>query len=167
MAEDPATTAGALAVAGLLAESAATTRRDARNQDVVADLKVGDGRAGLDNGADRLMAEDGAYLHLRHVALEDMQVGTANRGRVDLDDGVGRQLDGRVGDRVPGALPGTVINECSHVDFLSCLRKDWAGVTSPISSLFLTAASFECRRASGFRDSSTRSASRAAGFRRP
>jgi hypothetical protein len=59
------------------------------------------GVAGLDDGAHRLVAEDRARLNLGHVALEDVQVGAADRGRVDADDRVRRLLDRRVGDLVP------------------------------------------------------------------
>src|ERR1700694_1046558 len=160
MPEYPAPTTCALPVAGLLAESAAAARRYARNQNVVTDLKVGDGCAGFDNGADRLMTEDGACLHRGHIALEDMQVGAANGGGVDLDDSVGRRLDGRVGDGVPRALSGTVVYECFHGRFLfRKLPTDWAGDTSPIYSLFLAAASLEGRKSHEFQDIRLRTAS--------
>ena len=41
------------------------------------------------DGADRLVAEDPAVGHRGHVALEDVQVGAADRDGVDPDDGVG------------------------------------------------------------------------------
>jgi hypothetical protein len=118
VAEDPATAACALAIAGLLAEPAAAARGDAGNQDVVSDLKLGDAGACLDNGAHRFVAEDGPWLARRHVTFEDVKVASANRGGVDLDDGVGRRLDGRVGYGVPGPLSGPVIDECSHGGYL-------------------------------------------------
>jgi hypothetical protein len=115
VAENPATPASALAVTGFLAEAAAAAGRDARNEDVVADLEVDHGGAGLDDRADGLVTEDGARLYRGHIALEDVQVGAADRGSVDLDDRVGRRLDGRVGDGVPGALSGTVIDQSLHI----------------------------------------------------
>ena len=58
MAEDPAAAAGAQAVVALLAEAAATARRDARDEYAVARPIVVTAGADLDDGADRLVAED-------------------------------------------------------------------------------------------------------------
>src|ERR1700680_1408888 len=91
MAENPATSAGALAVVSLLAKSAAAARSDTRNQNVVADLELGDSGACLDDRAYSLVAEDRAWLHRRNVTLEDVQVGATNGGHVDLDYRVGRR----------------------------------------------------------------------------
>ena len=54
------------------------------------------------DGADGLVAEDPAAGDLGRVAFEDVQVGPADGGGVDADDGVGRVLDHRVGDVLPG-----------------------------------------------------------------
>src|ERR1700686_2122007 len=116
--EDPSTAACALAVAGLLADPAAATRGDAGNQDVVADLEVGDAGTGLDNCAHSLVTKNRARLYGRHIALEEVKVGAADGGGVDLDDGVGRRLNGRVGYGVPGPESGSVIDECFHGVFL-------------------------------------------------
>ena len=111
MAEDPATATGALAVVAFLAESAAATRGDARDQDVVSNLKVGDGRARLDDGADGLVAEDGTGLNRRDVALEDVEVAAADRRKIDLDDRVSRELNRRVwSDSVSGGADNKVRN---------------------------------------------------------
>ena len=74
------------------------------------------GHAGADrlDGADRLMPEDGAGRGLRDVALEDVQVAAADRRGVDPHDGVGRIDDAGIGDGVPAALAGAVIDECLH-----------------------------------------------------
>ena len=101
VAEDPAAATGAEAVVALLAEAAAPARADARDEHAVADGDRRDGRADLDDGADRLVAENRSRLHLGHVALEDVQVGAADRRRVDPDDRVGRLDDRRVGDGLP------------------------------------------------------------------
>jgi hypothetical protein len=71
-------------------------------------------RADRDDGPDRLVAEDATLFDGGHVPLEDVQVGPADGGRVDLDHDVGR-VDGlRIGDGFPGLLAGTVIDECLH-----------------------------------------------------
>ena len=50
--------------------------------------------------AHELVAEDVAALHGGHEAVVEMQVGAADGAGGDLDDGVARMLDLRVGDRV-------------------------------------------------------------------
>ena len=60
VAEDPAAAADAEAVVALLAEAAAPARGDARDEHAVAFLDCGDGGPGLDDDADRLVAEDRA-----------------------------------------------------------------------------------------------------------
>src|ERR1700694_2127599 len=78
------------------------------------------------------MAEDRAWLTSRYVALEDVEVGAANRRGVDLHDGVGRYLDGRVRDRVPRSLAGAGINERFHCQYLLDIRMD--GIVDSLSS---------------------------------
>src|SRR5580693_3936929 len=113
VAEDPA--AGqALPVAGLTAEPACPARADAGDQYTVAGRERTDAVADLVDGPDRLVAQDPAAAHLRQVALENVQVGTADRGRIHLHDNVAVIGDLGVGHLVPGLVPGTVVNEGSH-----------------------------------------------------
>ena len=119
VAEDPAAAADALSVAALLAEATAPAGGHAGEQHPVAGGDRGDGGANLLDGADGLVAEDRAGRGLGHVALEDVQVGAADRGGVDAHDRVGRLDQGRVGDRVPTALAGAVIDEGLHLFLLS------------------------------------------------
>jgi hypothetical protein len=114
MAEDPAATTGAEAVARLLAEPAAPARRDAGDQHAVAGKERRNGVADLDHGSDGFVAEDPARLDLRNVALEDVQVGSADRRGVDADDRVRRGLDPRVGHGFPRALTWPVVHEGLH-----------------------------------------------------
>ena len=60
-------------------------------------VNAGDRRAHLLDDADALVPEDPAVGHRRHVALQDVQVGAADGGGRDPDDGVGRLLDRRPG----------------------------------------------------------------------
>jgi hypothetical protein len=106
VAEDPTAAAGAEAVAALLAEPAATAGRDARDKHAVAFGERGDCVAGLDDRSDGLVAEDAAWLDLRDIAFQDVQVGAADRRRVDSDDGVGGLLNHGVGHGFPGPLRG-------------------------------------------------------------
>ena len=106
VAEDPAASAGAKAVVALAAEAAAAARRDAGHEHAVALVQRRDAAARLDDGADGLVAEDGPWLHLGDVALEDVQVGPADRRRVDLDDDVGRVQDVGSGTVSQALRPG-------------------------------------------------------------
>ena len=83
-----------------LAEPAGAARDRERHDDAVALLELRDGRPDLDDLAHRLVAEDVARLHRRHVAVVEVEVGAADGGRGDLDDHVARILDLRVGDGV-------------------------------------------------------------------
>ena len=118
VAEDPAAAFGALPVAPLAAEPAASAAADAGDQDPVARGEPVDAVAGLVDGADRLVAEDPARADLGHVAGQDVQVGAADRGRVDPHDHVAFVGDLRVGDFLPGPLAGSVVHERTH----GCLR---------------------------------------------
>ena len=101
VAEDPAA-GGAVRVHQLPAIVAFAAGGDAGDQDAVSRLERGDGRPDLVDDADALMAENAARLTGRDVALEDVQVGAANRRFRHLDDRVGRRRD----FRVLGALAG-------------------------------------------------------------
>jgi len=114
MAEDPAAASRAEPVVAFLAEAAASARGDAGDQHAVSGLERRHRVADLDDRANPLVAEDRAGLHLGDVALEDMEVGPADRRRVDPDDRVRRLLVRGVRDLVPGAHPGTVVHECLH-----------------------------------------------------
>ena len=56
-----------------------------------------------------------------HVAGQDVQVGAADRGRVDPNDRVAFVGDLRLGDFLPGPLAGAVVHERSHVCLLGRL----------------------------------------------
>ena len=101
VAEDPADPRRSLVTQAvredaLLAEAAVTARLDAGDDHVVADRELGHRAAHLGDHADTLVAEDPAGRDRRHVALEDVQVGAADRRRVDPHDDVRRILDLRI-----------------------------------------------------------------------
>ena len=84
--EDPAAAAEALAVAALPAVAAGPACGDARDEHAVADLDVlHSGAYGFD-GADGFVAEDAPVGDGGDVALEDVEVGPADRHRVDSYD---------------------------------------------------------------------------------
>jgi hypothetical protein len=70
--------------------------------------------ADLCDRPDGLVAQDPALAHRGHVALEDVQVGTADSDRVDPHDGVAIADDLGVRYVFPGLLTGTVVNDGSH-----------------------------------------------------
>ena len=119
VSEDPADATRALlgqavGVQALVAVGAGTAGADAGDDHPVADLDGRDGRAGLHDGADALVAEDPTGGDRRDVALEDVQVGAADRGGLGADDDVGRLDDDRVRDVLPSLFAGTVVHECLH-----------------------------------------------------
>jgi hypothetical protein len=114
VAEQPAPTALAQAVLGTAAGGAAPAGRDAGEEDVVADPTVAHATARLDDGADGLVAEHPARRHLGDVALQDVEVGAADRGGVDLDHDVLVVLDLGIGNVVPALGAGTVEDERTH-----------------------------------------------------
>ena len=70
----------------------------------------------VDN-ADAFMSQDPARCTARHVALQDMQVGSANRRLHDLDDGVVVRLDNGLGPFLQGFLAGAAIDQSFHGQF--------------------------------------------------
>src|ERR1019366_6433565 len=58
--------------------------------------------------------EDAAYGHLGNIALQDVQVGPADGGRVHLDNDVRWTLDDWIRNLLPRLLSGTFVYECLH-----------------------------------------------------
>jgi len=98
-----------------LAHPAMSTADGERDHHAVADLEVADGRAHLLDDPHRLVPEDVAHAHEGAEHLVEVQVGAADRGARDPDDGVGRGLDPRVRHfpdlHVALPLPG----QCLHL----------------------------------------------------
>ncbi len=114
MAEAPAASTYALPVAGFAAEPAGAARGAARDEDPVADLHVLDAVAdGLD-GADGFVAEGSSVGHFGDVTFEDVEVRSADRGRVDLDDRVGVFDQNGLGHFLPGLAAGAVVHQGLH-----------------------------------------------------
>ena len=93
VAEAPAAHGFVAAAVAALAEvagqagAALAARGDRRDEDALTDFVAGDARAELVDDADRLVADDQARAD-RILALEDVDVGAADRGRRDADDGL-------------------------------------------------------------------------------
>ena len=89
MTQDPATAAEALPVDAFAAVAAGAAGGDARHEDAIAGLAGLDTRPDRLDRADGLVAEDPPGRDGWDIALEDVQVGAADRHRVDSHDGVG------------------------------------------------------------------------------
>jgi hypothetical protein len=112
--EDPAAAPEALAEPALPAEPAVPAGRDTGHEHAVAGSdRLHAGPHGHDR-ADGLVAEDAPVCHLRRVALEYVQVGAADRHRVDPHDRIGVVLDGGVRDVFPVLAAGAVVNQRLH-----------------------------------------------------
>ena len=77
----------ALAEVARQAGATLAARRDRADEDALADLVAGDAGAELFDDADRLVADDQARSD-RVLALQDVDVGAADRRRGDADDGL-------------------------------------------------------------------------------
>ena len=115
--EDPADAADRLAVRGHapLAVLQQAALGDGGDEHAVAHAESLDRVADRSNGADRLVAEDAAVRDGGHVTVQDVQVGAADRGGVDLGSGVGESPDGRIGDVFPRLLARSVVYEGFHL----------------------------------------------------
>jgi hypothetical protein len=88
MAQDPAASVFAMGVHALLAVSAPSARRYARNQDVIANLEVGNTCADLLDDSDTFVPQDAAGGYFRNIPLQDMQIRSTYSRLGDLDDGI-------------------------------------------------------------------------------
>src|SRR3954464_3996218 len=116
MSEDPADSAYRLAVGGHspLTVFAATALGHSGNQNAVADRETADRVTDLRDRAHRFVAEYSSIGHRGDIALQDVQVGSADSGHVDFDDDIRRVLDGRIRHLFPRLAVGPVVDECFH-----------------------------------------------------
>ncbi len=117
VAEDPAA-GGAVGVHLPAAIVAFAAGRDAGDEHAVARLERRDAGADLVDDADAFVAENAARRAGRDVALEDVQVGAADGGLDDFDDGVARRADFGLGSLFERFFSGSVIDERFHESLL-------------------------------------------------
>lgn len=102
-----------------LAEEALAAGDGEGHDDAIADLQLPVLRSDLDHFAHGLVADDVTALHAGNDAVEDVQVGAADRAGGDLDDGVARMLDPGVrhalATHVALAVPGQRLHELLSV----------------------------------------------------
>src|SRR6185369_6091606 len=97
-----------------LAEEAAAAGDGEGDDHAVAEREVLDLAAELDDLAHELVAQDVPLLHGGDVAVVEVEVRAADRGRGDADDGVAPVQDRRVGDVFYPDVVFTVPTECFH-----------------------------------------------------
>src|SRR6476646_1426385 len=85
------------------------------HNDTVADLQLPVGAPDLDHLAHGFVADDVAALHAWNHSVVDMQIGTADGAGRDLDDGVARILDFRVGHRLVAHVAPAVPAQGFHL----------------------------------------------------
>ena len=133
----------------LLAEPALAAADREGDNDPVADLEVGDLRAELDHLAHILVTEYVAALHGRLIAVEEMQVGAADRAGGDFDDRVARMLDFGIGHGVNANIAFAVPAKCAHCVSLSRLacskRTCGARIMFPLRAARMRAIRFMLR----------------------
>src|SRR5660397_287878 len=79
-------------VHSFLAVGALPARRDARDQDVVANFEVRNAYAHLFDDSDTFVPQYSAIRDRWHITFHDVQVRSTNRRLRDLDDGIGLSL---------------------------------------------------------------------------
>ena len=104
----------------LRAEVARSAGDGEGDDDAVPLLELRHFATDFDDDAHRLVAQDVAALHRRLVAVEEVEIRAADRGRGDPDDDVGRLFDDGIGDGVDADIAGTVPAERFHEVFSRC-----------------------------------------------
>jgi hypothetical protein len=64
------------------------------------------------------VAEDPTGRHGRNIALQDVQVGAADRDSIDANDGVRVVADRRLRDLLPRLVAGSVVHNSVHGSLL-------------------------------------------------
>src|SRR5690554_4926965 len=113
VAETP-TAVLAMGVHLLLAVLTLATGSHTGNDDLVAFLEVAHPLPDFLHNPYPFMAQHPTFGHCRYVALEDVQIGAADGGFGDFDDGIGRFGNHRLGNRFPDVLPGSVVDHRHH-----------------------------------------------------
>src|SRR4030095_13007355 len=85
-----------------------------RDDDAIANFQFLVAAAHFHDLAHEFVAEDVALLHGWDVAVVDMQIGPADRGRGDLDDRIARIDDLRIGDAFDADVFFAVITDRFH-----------------------------------------------------
>jgi hypothetical protein len=98
----------------LVAHEAVAAGDVERDHDAIPDRQLADARPDRLDDPHGLVPEDVALGHERAEHLVDVEVRPAQPARRDADDGVGRLLDRRIGDRVHADVALAVPGHCLH-----------------------------------------------------
>jgi hypothetical protein len=96
------------------AEVALQAGSDARDDDLVANVKLRDPRSHLLDYTNPLVAENPSIGHGREIALQNVKIGSANRRSGNPHNGIARILDARARLILPCTLARTVIDQRFH-----------------------------------------------------
>ena len=94
VAQNPAAVP-AMGIHASFAEVALQAGSDARDDDLVSNVKLRDARSDLLDYTNALVAENASIGHRRQISLQNVKIGSANRRSRNPHDGIARILDGR------------------------------------------------------------------------
>jgi hypothetical protein len=103
-----------MGVHALLAVTAPPARGYARNQNVIANLEVGNVRANLVDDSDTFVPQDTAGYDGGYITFQDMQIRSANSRLCDFDNGIGRYLEDWLWLVFQSAFAWAMVYECLH-----------------------------------------------------
>src|SRR4051812_9738327 len=98
----------------MLAEETTAAGDCERYNHFVAHLEILHRRANLDYLAHELMAKNVAGFERWHICVVEMEVRTADRSASDLDDGIARIQDFRIGNGINTDVFFSIPAECFH-----------------------------------------------------
>src|SRR6202049_2343616 len=87
---------------------------DARDDDLLSDVKLRDSRSDLLNYTNALVAENASIGHGRKIPFQDVKIGSANRRSRNPHDGIACILNCGARRILPRPLARTVIDQRSH-----------------------------------------------------
>src|SRR5206468_170235 len=97
-----------------LAEETVATRDRERDDDAVAAFEFLIARSDFDHFAHELVPQDVSRLHRGNVAVEQVEIRAADRGRRDAHDRVTRVQDLRIGDALDADIVLAMPNQRFH-----------------------------------------------------
>ena len=116
VAQYPAPVA-AVGIHGFSAEVALQAGRDAREDDLVTNVKFRHSRSYLLDDPNALMAQNASIGNRRKITFKNVKIGATNRRGGNPHNGITRMLDGRARLVLPRDLAVTVIDQSFHGSF--------------------------------------------------
>ena len=113
VAQNPAV-APTMGIHASSAEVALQAASDARDYDLVSNVKLRDASSDLLDYTNALVAENASIGHHREISLQNVKIGSANRRSRNPHDGIALMPDGRARLVLPCTLARTVIDQRFH-----------------------------------------------------